>query len=259
MEELKKFQGSTFDTSSRRKLVEDRDTILELKGKIQESQNELNCMNDAREFQDVFSTQWFIPRYQSTSVFPTSSRSWWNAKPFSGNAAKMGRQVFGTHMVYRETFLQIQRRLLQHLIRKSLILVAQLCHKNTSPHVMSESQTPVQAFEMPVRTLSQKLSHPLWGRIFKELWSRPTKTADLETSLWQIPYTKNICLLEDKTPNWGMYLLTICTEAMLWIKEVEMVESVDDLKFLRSIKGFSGPDFEVLDARIASALNKNHP
>ena len=46
---------------------------------------------------------------------------------------------------------------------------------------------------------------------------------------------------------------------MLWIKEVEMVESVDDLKSSRSIKGTPGPDFELLDARIASALNKiNH-
>ena len=43
---------------------------------------------------------------------------------------------------------------------------------------------------------------------------------------------------------------------MLWIKEVEMVESVDDLKSSRSIRGSHGPDFEVLDARIASALNK---
>ena len=34
----------------------------------------------------------------------------------------MGRQVFGTRVVYRETFLQIQQRLLQHLIRKSPIL-----------------------------------------------------------------------------------------------------------------------------------------
>ena len=33
-------------------------------------------------------------------------------------AAKMGRQAFRTHMVYRETFLQIQQRLLQHLIRR---------------------------------------------------------------------------------------------------------------------------------------------
>ena len=43
---------------------------------------------------------------------------------------------------------------------------------------------------------------------------------------------------------------------MLWIKEVEMVESVDDLKSSRSIGGTPGPNFELLDARIASALNK---
>ena len=39
------------------------------------------------------------------------------------------------------------------------------------------------------------------------------------------------------------------TEAMQWIKEVELVDSVDEL-------GISMPNFEVLDARIASALNK---
>ena len=96
------FKGSTFDTIARRKLVEDQDTILELTSNFQELQNEINCMN-------VF------PRYQSTSVFPTSSNSWRNAKPFfwSAKPPKMGRQAFGTHMVYRETFLQIQPRPLQ--------------------------------------------------------------------------------------------------------------------------------------------------
>ena len=39
---------------------------------------------------------------------------------------------------------------------------------------------------------------------------------------------------------------------MLWIKEVEMVDSVDDLKSSCSITGTPGPDFELLDARIAS-------
>ena len=43
---------------------------------------------------------------------------------------------------------------------------------------------------------------------------------------------------------------------MQWIKEVEMVESVDDLRSSSSIRGISMPNFEVLDARIASALNK---
>ena len=43
---------------------------------------------------------------------------------------------------------------------------------------------------------------------------------------------------------------------MLWIKEVEMVESVDDLKSSSSERGIQMPDFEVLDARITSALNR---
>ena len=41
MGELKRIQGSTFDTIERRKLIEDRNTILELTGKIQELQNEI--------------------------------------------------------------------------------------------------------------------------------------------------------------------------------------------------------------------------
>ena len=57
MEELKKFQSSTFDTFARRRLVEDQDTILELTGKIQELQNEINCMNDSRYFQDAESVR----------------------------------------------------------------------------------------------------------------------------------------------------------------------------------------------------------
>ena len=57
MEELKKFQSSTFDTAARRRLVEDQDTILELSGRVQELQNETNCMSDSRDFQDAESVR----------------------------------------------------------------------------------------------------------------------------------------------------------------------------------------------------------
>ena len=57
MEELKRFQSSTFDTITRRKLVEDQDTIFELAANIQELQNEINCMNDLRDFQDTESVR----------------------------------------------------------------------------------------------------------------------------------------------------------------------------------------------------------
>ena len=38
MEELRKFQSSTFDTMAKRKFIEDQNTILELSGRVQELQ-----------------------------------------------------------------------------------------------------------------------------------------------------------------------------------------------------------------------------
>ena len=51
MEELRKFQSSTFDTHA--KLIEDQNTIMELSGRLQELQNEVNCMNDSKDFQTL--------------------------------------------------------------------------------------------------------------------------------------------------------------------------------------------------------------
>ena len=45
---------------------------------------------------------------------------------------------------------------------------------------------------------------------------------------------------------------------MLWIKEVEMVDSLEELKSSRSVCGKDFPNFEMLDAKIASALNKTN-
>ena len=57
MEELRKFQSSAFDMRARRKLIEDQNTILELSGRVQELQNEVNCMNDSKDFQDAESVR----------------------------------------------------------------------------------------------------------------------------------------------------------------------------------------------------------
>ena len=69
MEELKRFQGPTFDTFSRRKFMEDRDTILELTAKIQELQNEVYCMNDSRYFQDAQSVRSGNSHFASQAAF----------------------------------------------------------------------------------------------------------------------------------------------------------------------------------------------
>ena len=38
-------------------MIGDRDTILELRARIQELQNEVNCMNDSRDFKDAESVR----------------------------------------------------------------------------------------------------------------------------------------------------------------------------------------------------------
>ena len=71
MEELRKFQSSTFDTITRRKLIEDQNTILELSGRVQELQNEENCLNDSKDFQDAESVRSGNPHVTSQPVsFP---------------------------------------------------------------------------------------------------------------------------------------------------------------------------------------------
>ena len=64
-------------------------------------------------------------------------------------------------------------------------------------------------FEMPVWTVKPKIQAIFRRGLFKELWGRPTTTADFGSSLWQVPYTSNSCLLEDKVQDRGMYLFAI--------------------------------------------------
>ena len=123
MEELKRFQGSTFDTIARRRLVEDQDTILELTGKIQELQNEINCMNDSRDFQDAESVRSGHSHVTSQPVsLPPHPVPGGMLSPSVGMPSRReGPPSIWTHMVYRETFLSIQMRHHQHPILKNCI------------------------------------------------------------------------------------------------------------------------------------------
>ena len=146
MEELKRFQGSTFNTIARIKLVEDRDTILELTGMIQELQNEINCMNDSRDFQDAESVRSGQSHVTSQPVFfpphpdprgmlirslgmPSRREgppSIWDTHGFSGNV--FANPTAFSSAPYPQESNPWSSNVSEH----------------TSPHVMSESQTPVQ-------------------------------------------------------------------------------------------------------------------
>ena len=262
MEEVKKFQSSTtFDTIARRRLVEDQDTILELTGKIQELQDEINCMNDSRDFQDAESVRmWKLPRYQSTSVIPTSSNSWWNAQPFYRNAEPQRRagppSIWDTHgksgNVFADPIASSSAPYLQEVNPWSS-RTEEPIHSSTVEK--SENQTQDQGQRCQSGP-SAKNSVIFSGRDSKNYGADQQRlqisdlhfdkfTTPATFACWKIRFKTEVCTCSQ-----------IPTEATLWIKEVELVDSVDELRSSSSVRGIHLPNFEVLDARIASALNR---
>ena len=57
MEELKRVKELRVDEFSRRRLIENQDTLNELTARIQELKNEVICLNDSRDFKDAESVR----------------------------------------------------------------------------------------------------------------------------------------------------------------------------------------------------------
>ena len=120
MEELRKFQTSTFDTVARRKLVEDQNTVLELSGRVQELQIEINCMNDSKQDAESIRTGNSHVTSRPVSFPPHPIPEGMLTRSFGVPSRREGPpSIWDTHTVYRETFLQIQMRHHQHLILKN--------------------------------------------------------------------------------------------------------------------------------------------
>ena len=145
MEELKRFQGSTFDRIARRRLIEDRDTILELTGKIQELQNEINCMNDSRDVQDAESVRSGQSHVASRPVFfpphpgPGGMQSRSLGMPSRNNGPP---SIWDTHGVSGNVFTNPMASSSPY--PQELNPWRSNVSEHTSPHLMSERQTPVQ-------------------------------------------------------------------------------------------------------------------
>ena len=146
MEELKKFQSSTFDTIARRRLVEDQDTILELAGKIQELLNEINCMNDSREFQDAESVRSGNSHVTSQPVFfpPHPIPGGMLSRSVGMPTRKDGPpSIWDTHGISGNVFANPTASSSAPYPQESNLWVSNVS-EHTSPHVMSESQIPAQ-------------------------------------------------------------------------------------------------------------------
>ena len=146
MKELKRVQELRIDESSRRRLIENQDTIYELTARIQELQNEVNCMNDSREFKDaesvccgqshVTSQPALFPLFQSLGG--TVSRSLGMPSRNDGPPC-----VWDTHGISGNVFANPTASSSAPYPQESNPWVSNVS-EHTLPHVMSESQTRVQ-------------------------------------------------------------------------------------------------------------------
>ena len=121
------------------------------------------------------------------------------------------RQIFGIHPVYQETFCTSTNFFFSYVSSRTKFYLEEN-YWRTNSHVYSGEKWKTKTTprsEMPIWTVSQRFSHLQWRRLFQELWCRPTTIADFGSSFWQVPYSSNLCLLEDKVQNRGMYLFTI--------------------------------------------------
>ena len=252
--ELQKFQNS-----------ESQKTIMDLSGRLQELQNEVNLMNDSKDFMDAESTCSGNPHVTSPpGLFPKHP-------PFEG------------------------------LLKPAFISQRQ---DEEPPNIWDTSGISGNVFANPQASLSapysQELNSSKWNpwretteepihKSIAEKSGRPKQDSDLRCQSG--PSARNSVLFSggDSSKNYGAdqqrlqisdlhfdkfptpatfscwkirFKTEVCTcsqfstEAMQWIKEVELADSVDELRSSSSIRSIPMLDFEVLDARIASALNK---
>ena len=128
--------------------------------------------------------------------------------------------------------------------------------EHTSPHVMSESQTPVQDQRCQSGPSARNSFVPSEGRSSKDYGADQQRLQISDLCFDKFPNPATFVCWKKRFKTEECTCSQFPTEAVLWIKEVEMVDSVDDLKSSCSVRGIRMPDFEVLDAKIASAMNR---
>ena len=225
MEELKRVQELRVDEFSRSRLIENQDAINELTARIQELQNEVNCMNDSRDFKDAESVRSGPPHVPSQpALFPSYrdpggllSRNnqppdIWNSQGISGNVFANPRA--SSSSLYPGEF----NPWVSNVTEDTLV--------RGRPVTCGESQTPETVLNPRFQT------GPSAGNSFDPEEGRFSNKYGADQQRLQISE-----LHFDKFPTpttfacWKIRFKTeVCTcsqfptEAMLWIKEVEMVE-----------------------------------
>ena len=248
MEELRKFQSSTFDTMARRKFIEDQ--IRQSAGIA----NEVNCVNDSKDFQDAESIRSGNSHVNSRPVsFPPhpipegmlrhSLPSIWDTHGMSGNV--FANPDASSSAPYPQELHQWSSSI-EEPLHSSTVEKSERQEQNQDLRCQSGPSAKDSVI------LSGGDSSKSYGADQQRL-----QILDLHFDKFPTPAT---------FPCWKIRFKTeVCTcsqfptEAMQWIKEVELVDPVDKLRSSSSTRGISMPNFEVLKCKNCFSAEQNHP
>ena len=234
---------------------------MELSGRLQELQNEINCMNDSKDFQDaesirsgnshVTSPPGLFPKHppfegllklafisQRQTEEPPNI---WDTSDFSGNV--FAHPQNSSSAPYPQELHSTWKKTIEEPIHMS----------TEEKSVRPERDQDLRRQSGPSAKDSVIFSGGDYSKNYGADQQR-LQISDLHFEKYPTPATFACWKIRFKTE---VCTCSQCpTEAMQWIKEVELVDSVDELRSSSSTCGISMPNFEELDARIASALNK---
>ena len=239
--ELQKFQNSAFDEFTQKKFIEDQKTIMELSGRLQELQNEVNFMNDSKDFMDaesicsgnshVTSPPGLFPRHppfvgmlkpafisQRQDEEPPNI---WDTSGTSGNV--FAHPQASSSAPYPQELNSTWKKTTEEPIHMSI------AEKSGRP----ERDSDLRCQSGPSAKNSVIFSG---GDSLKNCGAdqQRLQISDLHFDKFPTPATFACWKIRFKTEVCTCSQLP--TEAMHWITEVEMVDSVDDLKLEYSMR-----------------------
>ena len=261
-ENMKRTQVQQVDEMSIQKLRENHETIQHLTSQLQQLQEQMNFMNSSGEFQDIESN--YSGRLSHVSSQPEMipmSR----ALP-SRDKKRLPLDTWNQSRVQENVLLEINVLCLIHLDTFLKEFHLKNVHRNREaiPHQRKEKASLTSGDGQNCGTI------PMPTFASRPLTTSSTIPVELPQNYVVGQQRQQMSELQfDKFPTpasflvWKTRFITqvsngsdFPSEAMSWIKEVEMVDSLDELKSSRSVIGKLFQIFEMLDVKIASALNK---